>query len=392
MGAINNKEKCYMKILDFPKSIIKHLKVRNLRSKGPNIGRHVLVFESDDWGSIRMPSLEARNRLMSQGVVLQSPANYDRLDSLANEDDLTALIETLDSVRDKNGHPAVMTLDTVVCNPDFDKIKASGYNQYYYEPFTETLNKYPHHENSFALWKEGIYQGVFRPQFHGREHLNVQMWMNCLQQGEPSAKAAFDEGVFSMKCMIDGKPQRVLEAYNAYKKEDFPFMQYSVKEGLDLFEKIFGYRSESMIAPCYTWDVPIEDAAKASGVLYLQGNVYNSHSAYVSQSQPHQSPRILGTRNHNNQIQLVRNCSFEPSQKPNYNADRCLHDIERQFKMKHPAVVSCHRLNFIGDLVPQNRDKNLSEFKHLLQTVVRCWPDVEFMSSDQLGKLLSTYE
>jgi hypothetical protein len=47
-----------------------------------------------------------------------------------------------------------------------------------------------------------------------------------------------------------------------------------------------------------------------------------------------------------------------------------------------------HRLNVIGSLDESNRTKNLADLKTLLQTVVRRWPDVEFMSSDQLGKLI----
>lgn len=30
--------------------------------------RHIVVFESDDWGAIRMPSLEAFNALKAEGV------------------------------------------------------------------------------------------------------------------------------------------------------------------------------------------------------------------------------------------------------------------------------------------------------------------------------------
>lgn len=377
-----------MNIKQLGAAALQHYKVSRLKRKGKKVDKPIVVFESDDWGSIRMPSLFSRECLLKKDVVLQSPSSYDQLDTLASESDLTALIETLHSVRDSSGKPAVITLDTIVANPDFERIKASGYQEYYYEPFTETLKRYPHHNNSFGLWKEGIEAGVFRPQFHGREHLNVQLWMKCLQSGDKSALAAFEEGCFSMKCMIDGKMQRVLETYNATKEGDYPFMQQSVSEGLDLFEKLFGYRSESMIAPCYTWDEPIEKAASESRVRYLQGSVFNSHSAYYSRVMPHQTPRIMGQKNRFGQIQLVRNCSFEPSQNPRLGKDRCLRDIKRQFNLHHPAIVSCHRLNFIGDLMPENRDRNLKDFKELLQSIVKNWPDVEFVSSDQLGKIL----
>lgn len=370
------------------KSYIKHIEVRNLLKKGRKINRHIVVFESDDWGSIRMPSLQARDRLLKKGVILQSPGSYDLYDTLASEDDLYALMEVLLSVRDKNNHPAIITLDTVVGNPDFDKIRESGFTEYFYEPFTVTLDRYPHHKNSFNLWREGMALGVFRPQFHAREHLNAQLWMNCLKNNESSALKAFDECVFSMRCIVNNQPRRVLETYNAYNETDYPFMKQSVKEGLDLFENLFGFRSTSMIAPCYTWDDLIAEEAGLRGVKYLQGSVFQSHSVYYSQGHPHQDVRYMGDYNKYGQLSLVRNCSFEPSQSLKHGKNRTLRDISRQFRLGHPAVVSCHRLNFIGELVPENRRNSLSQFKELLHSIVSKWPDVEFMSSEQLGSAL----
>ena len=149
--------------------------------KERRIGRHVVVFESDDWGSIRMPSLAVKNRLEAKGVKLALPQSYDCVDTMASNDDLELLAETLLSVKGGDGRPAKITLNTCVANPDFEKIKASGYKKYYYEPFTETLKRYPHHDHAFDLWQEGIRKGVFQPQFHGREHLNPQKWLRYLQ-------------------------------------------------------------------------------------------------------------------------------------------------------------------------------------------------------------------
>lgn len=57
----------------------------------------------------------------------------------------------------------MITANCAVANPDFDKIEASGYQNYYYEPFTETLKKYPEHQRSFELWQEGIKEKIFSP-------------------------------------------------------------------------------------------------------------------------------------------------------------------------------------------------------------------------------------
>ena len=69
--------------------------------------------------------------------------------SLATADDLSALFDVLTSVKDKNGRHAVLTANAVVANPIFNKIKESGYKEYFYEPFTETLKRSPQHNGAF---------------------------------------------------------------------------------------------------------------------------------------------------------------------------------------------------------------------------------------------------
>ena len=130
-----------------------------------------------------MPSKEVYDRLLKEGYRVDKNC-YERYESLATEDDLTALFEVLDKHTDYKGHHPVITANCAVANPDFEKIKANGYQSYYYEPFTETLKRYPHFERSFELWKQGMRAGMFQPQFHAREHLNVGRWMHFLQTDE----------------------------------------------------------------------------------------------------------------------------------------------------------------------------------------------------------------
>ena len=352
------------------------------------INRHVVVFESDDWGSVRMPSLEVKHRLEAKGVKLALPQSYDSIDTLASNDDLELLAETLLSVKGGDGRPAKITLNTCVANPDFEKIKASGYKKYYYEPFTETLKRYPHHDHAFDLWQEGIRKGVFQPQFHGREHLNPQKWLRYLQNGSKEVRVAFEEGCYSVAVINNGIKDTFLEAFKIESAEECDFVKKSIKEGLDMFEQLFGFRSESMIAPCYTWDDYIEEEAAANGVKFIQGGYIQSHSPWQRNLGNRITGHYNGEVNISGQYYLVRNCSFEPTQIASDNADSCMAGIDKAFRRGLPAVVSCHRLNFIGDLNPANRDNNLKEFGQLLKMITKHYPDVEFMSSDELGRLL----
>lgn len=356
--------------------------------KNKRIGKHVVVFESDDWGSIRMPSLDVLEKLQRQGIKLALPQSYDSVDTLASNDDLELLMEVLASVKDSKGNPAKMTLNTCVANPDFDKIKASNFQEYFYEPFTETLKRYQHHDRAFELWKEGMAHDVFQPQFHGREHLNPQKWLRYMRNGNNDVFVSFDEQCYSLVICDKGRKVAFLEAYKIDKIEEIAFVKTTIKEGLDLFEKLFGFRSESMIAPCYTWDDYVEEVAGSLGVKYLQGGYIQSHSPWQRSLGNYITGHFSGEVNQRGQCYTIRNCSFEPSQVSTDNADSCMASIKKAMDSHLPAVVSCHRLNFIGELNTTNRDGNLREFRKLLKLIVEKYPDVEFMSSDELGKLL----
>lgn len=361
-----------------------------LNLSGWHTKRHIVVFESDDWGAIRMPSLETFHFLRNQGVLLSDKSGYNVCDTLASNDDLELLMETLSSVKDNNGNPAKITLNCCVANPDFQKIKENNFQKYYYEPFTETLKRYPHHDRSFELWKEGMKNNMFQIQFHGREHLNAQMWMQLLRKNVDSVKKAFDKEVFCMELEKQDDPRRqVLAAFNVANKEDYTFAYNAIKEGLDLFEKLFDFRPFTMIAPNYTWDAEIEKAAWQNGIRVMQGGHVQRPSYYAKSQGAKYKRHHTGQKSNDTEIKYtVRNCEFEPSYHAYMNADYCMKEIQNAFRWGAPAIVSCHRLNFIGELNPANRDNNLREFKKLLKVVTSKYPDVEFLSSDELGKLI----
>lgn len=99
--------------------------IHNFQSiPGSTIKRRLLAIESDDWGSIRMPSREIRDSLIKKGFTIDR-CPFSNYDSLASADDLQKLYEILAGVKDKNGNPAVITANTVVANPDFKKIAES---------------------------------------------------------------------------------------------------------------------------------------------------------------------------------------------------------------------------------------------------------------------------
>ena len=85
----------------------------------------------------------------------------------------------------------------------------------------------------------------------------------------------------------------------------------------------------------------------------------------------------------------MRNAFFEPSSDLNKDWIRsCLKDIDMAFKWKKPAIISSHRVNYIGGINQSNRTRGLRLLNELLKIIIVKYPDVEFMSSDHLGKLI----
>jgi hypothetical protein len=80
----------------------------------------------------------------------------------------------------------------------------------------------------------------------------------------------------------------------------------------------------------------------------------------------------------------LRNCAFEPSG-DNYNdIGLTLKQIEAAFRWNKPAIISTHRVNFVGGINPRNSSKGLKELKSLLNAILKKWPKVHFMSTRDL--------
>jgi hypothetical protein len=91
-------------------------------------------------------------------------------------------------------------------------------------------------------------------------------------------------------------------------------------------------------------------------------------------------------------LQTVRNVQFEPSLLPEQQKDRavrdCLNQIKTAFFWNKPAIISMHRINFCGTLHEKNRIDNLKRLDVLLKEITLRWPDVIFMDSVSLGKMI----
>lgn len=357
---------------------------------GWSTNRHLVVIESDDWGSIRMPSREAFESLSAGGIDLLSDEGYqyNKNDSLATSSDLAALFEVLESVKDVTGRHAVMTPIAVVANPDFGKILQSGFSEYYFEPFTETLKRYNGCSGSYLLWKTGIVERIFVPQFHGREHLNVPVWMKALKSGNENARKAFMHGLWGISTA--GDPTVRIEfqaAFDYMDPGDLVYHKEVIETGLDLFYELFGYRAVYFVPPNGAFSSKLEPVCFTSGIRYL--SVPRLQVEPTGKGSTVRRYHWLGQKSRSGLTYLVRNCFFEPVHPGQDWVDRCLWEVSMSFKWKKPAIIGSHRLNYIGALNPANRDNGLKQLQLLLTQIVKCWPDTEFITTSELGEIIS---
>lgn len=370
--------------------------VTNIKSHLPNIlgwrtNRKIVVFESDDWGMTRMPSKKDYDYFKSIGFRVQD-CSYNKNDNIESNDDLEFLFDVLADFKDLNGAPAVFTFNNVVANPDFEKIKEDNFEKYHYEVFTKTLERYNNRNRVIDLYNEGMSKKVMKPQFHAREHVNVNRWMQDLKAGNKTLRLAFERNLYSIhKEGVSSGRREYLDAFGlGYDKSlELESIESILEDGLDIFHTLWGFPSKSFIAPCYIWPPEIEDVLKKKGVKYIQGiwvqkNPVKNQSLAITKIR-----RFQGQKNKLGQKHLVRNVVFEPSEKPNFDwVDSALSQIRNAFFWKKPAIISTHRVNYIGSIHSENRDNSLIQLRSLIQKIVKTWPEVEFMSSDEFGDIL----
>jgi hypothetical protein len=127
----------------------------------------------------------------------------------------------------------------------------------------------------------------------------------------------------------------------------------------------------------------------AAGIRFLQGLAFQFIPSPGERFYKRKF-RYTGKRSDPGIWHLARNAFFEPSLTQDVDAsDSCLRRIQEAFRSMKPAIVGVHRVNFMGSLDENNRRENLKQFQSLLVNIKKKWPDVEFLSTDQLGRIMA---
>ena len=357
---------------------------------GWRTNRKLIVIESDDWGSVYMSDKRALEEMKTKGIPLDS--HYLKNDTLESNEDMEMLMEVLRKHKDASGRYVVLTGVNVVANPDFEKIKANGFKKYEYELFTETAKRYPQSDRIHSLWKQGIEERLLVPVFHGREHLNVQRWMKLLQEGNETVRTAFEYGVSTLLREINGEELTDLRAaFDIDTPNNLEYLEKVIDTGLDEFESLFGYKSTFFIPTNGPFNNNLEGLLSKKGVKYIGTGKVQQEPLGEGKYKKHF--RYLGKKNRLGQMYLTRNCFFEPISEE-FPKERdwvasCLKEIEIAFNCRKPATISSHRVNYMGTINPENRAEGLKKLDQLLGAIIKKWPDVEFITSMELGDIIN---
>ena len=358
--------------------------VKNLTGKKNK--RKIVVIYVDDYGSVRVKDNRAYQNLKNAGIPMDE-TRFTRCDTLADKEDLLKLFDTLTSVKDSKQNFACFTPLAIVANPDFERIEASGWKEYYREPFTRTLDRYGRdYTGVFELWKQGIQENIFYPAYHGTEHINVKRFMEALQNGHKSVHLAFEHQSVALPHFPgESMVKQPTTTFFIEDSEENIQLEKDIKVGTDLFRDLFGFRSKQFTPGAGIYSPVLNKTLAECGIKYIHVNRYQAYPLGNGKF----SKKFLynGKKNEVGQKYIVRNCQFEPDGKgDNEEANRCLLEMEAAFRWGAPALLSSHRANFVGQLDKQYRNNSLGQLRYLLKKIVEKWPEVEFMNGDDMAE------
>lgn len=356
-----------------------------LKNLGPPLQKQYIVFESDDWGSMRIPSNNVYSELESKGIQLKFPGSdqYNLFDTLECTTDIEALFEVITSVKDSQSNYAKFTPLALCANPSFEEIKSANFEQYHFLNLEESYAQ-NNKGDVLKLIHEGIGNGFFVPQFHGREHLNVPVWLRALQNNIGDARLAFDYGVWGH---INTHPNNIFyqAAFDVEFPKDIEQHREIVAHGLNLFHKTFGYKASYFVPPNGPMNNTLLPMLAENGIKLVSSDTIQVEVFGNGRTRKHF--RYMGMKNKFGQRYIKRNCFFEPSAGEKDWVDSCLSEIQYAFENHKPAVISTHRVNYIGGLNESNRDQGLKQLKLLLDKIIAKWPNVEFINTPDLFNL-----
>lgn len=356
--------------------------IKNFR--GWKSDKKYLAFVVDDYGNVRLNSLDSRRILEANGIAIKS--RFDKFDALDTREDFEQLFDVLSSVKDSSNKHAIFSTYAMTCNIDFKSTIEAGH----YVPMNldETykllsVEQNEAYDGAFNLLQKGIQEHLIRPQFHGREHLNINLFNTLLAENNELIKLnLINKSLTGLPYHKDFKDVGFTHTYGFNDPKDIEQHKLEIVDGLQRFEIVYGFKSLTFNPPAQRLHKDLFQFTLDNGVIGLdKPRTYNRH---LGNGEYEQEKNLTGIDSSGKYVNFVRNCVFEPNDRNIDWVNYTFEQIKASFFWKRPAIISSHRVNFAGHIDPDNRKKGLDMLKKLLKKVATAYPDVEFIAIDDL--------
>ena len=318
----------------------------------PTLRAPVLIIESDDWGP-------------------------------GPDDDaawLYRIADVLGRYQDRRGRRPVMTIGVVLALPDAATPEA--------RPRSPAITLAA---DRFRAVREGLLTGVDSGslvlQLHGLEHY----WWPALSSaaGTDSAVARWlrGEGVMRTEALPPHLQTRWADTSRlpsiALHSDE---IGDAVREELSTFAEVFGRPAIVAVPPTFVWDERVEREWARGGIRFI----VTPGRRYVGRDS---AGRLVADKEaiHNGEhgesgiVYLVRDRYFEPAL--GHDASRALAALADKTCAGRPTLLEMHRFNFTGDTAAAL--KAVSELDDLIAHALREYPEVRFLSTEELGEKIA---
>jgi hypothetical protein len=361
--------------------------LKNIR--GWKTNRKLVAFAVDDYGNVRLHSSRAKENLLKDGVALKN--RFDKSDALDTVDDYLALFDVLSTVKDRSLKPAVFTPYALSCNCDFEATLV--HRHYVPETLEVTYNKmaseYPKsYDGALNLLKKGINEGLIKPQFHGREHLNITVVNAHLKEMSSILLSNLqNKSMAGIPDHTSFKNVSFNQAFAFWSVNEIALHKEIIQDGLKVFEQVYGYPSLTFTPPAQQLHQDLYPYVSSLGVIGLDkvrnANRHLGEGKYVKET------NVMGDPISPTATTIVRNCVFEPTDDRGVDwVNYTFKQVQAAFFWNKPAIISSHRVNYCGFIDENNRKVGLDNLRKLLKKIVQVYPDVEFVSVDQIAQMI----
>lgn len=318
----------------------------------PVLRRPVLIVESDDWG----------------------PGPPE--DALW----LSRLAEILSRYMDRQGRHPVATIGVVLALPGPKPATNPAGAEREVSLASEAFRSIR------AQLTDGAARRVLALQLHGLEHYWLPALVRAAETDRGVAEWLEGRGGWRTESLPPRLQARWVDgsALPSSPLTDQEIVR-AVREELSAFEAVFSRRPTVVVPPTFVWDQRVEREWARGGVRYLvtPGRRYVGRDASGRLVSDRETIRT-GERGEGALVYLVRDRYFEPSL--GHRAEHALSALAEKSRAGRPTLLETHRFNFIGD--PAAAERALGELDRLLASALASYPDLCFLSTEELGDRL----